>query len=196
MIGKLISLLFFSVAITAGISFYLQPDDLAGCTSGTTNCEIVDAIVAISGGDTTARTDQAIKLYEEHRSNVLIFSGAAEDKTGPSNAAAMRQLAIDKGVPSESIYVDETSETTQQNAINAAKILQQLGAKNIILVTSGYHQRRASLEFNKAAGDITVLNYPVKADKDWSLFWWLTPQGWWLSGNELVRIVMFYAVGV
>ena len=198
MIHRLIYFSIVIVAIIVGISFYLQPDDLAKCnkTPGTgNNCQVVDAIVAISGGDTTARANQAIELYKNGWSNVLIFSGAAQDKTGPSNAAVMKQTAIQAGVPANSIYIDENAETTQQNASKTQAIFDELGIKKIILVTSGYHQRRASLEFNKLTSGVTILNHPVLTDQDWSFWWWATPRGWWLAGSELVKIVIFYVFG-
>jgi len=59
-------------------------------------------------------------------------------------------------------------------------------------VTSGYHQRRASLEFNKQAESVNIRNYPVTEDNDWGWFWWATPRGWWLAGGELVKIIAYY----
>lgn len=199
MIRKLIFLAVIIAAIIVGISLYLQLDDLAVCgkvPSTVNNCQAVDAIVAISGGDTTARANQAITMFKNGWANTLIFSGAAEDKTGPSNAEAMKQLAITAGVPVGSIYLDENSETTKQNAVNTQAILTKLNVSKIILVTSGYHQRRASLEFNKRTHDVTILNHPVQTDKDWSFWWWVTPHGWWLAVSELVKIVAFYISGI
>ena len=187
------------VVLIIGLSIYLQPDDLGQCgkTPGTdTNCQIVDAIVAISGGDTEARTNQAVDLYKNGWSKTLIFSGAAQDKTGPSNAATMKALAISSGVPTSAIYLDEYSATTQQNAENTQTIFSTRNIKSVILVTSGYHQRRASLEFNKRTHDVTILNHPVKTDKDWSFWWWVTPYGWWLAISEFSKIIAFYVVGI
>jgi len=189
---------FFAVAIF-GISIYLQPNDLAQCNktpNTVTKCQTVDAIVAVSGGDTEARANWAINLYKNGWSNTIIFSGAAQDKSGPSNAAVMKTLAINAGVPSSSIYIDEYSETTGQNALNTQTIFENHNIKSVILVTSGYHQRRASLEFNKRAHDVAILNSPAPTDKDWSFWWWLTPRGWWLATSEFVKIIIFYVVGI
>lgn len=198
MIHKLITLGIAIVAIIVGVSFYLQPDDLVKCDKTpdtSSSCQTVDAIVAISGGDTTARANQAIELYKNGWSNILIFSGAAQDKTGPSNAAVMKQIAVQAGVPANSIYIDENAETTQQNAAKTQTIFNELGVKKIILVTSGYHQRRASLEFNKFTSGVIILNHPVLSDQDWSLWWWVTPRGWRLAGSELIKIVIFHIFG-
>lgn len=198
MIRRLIILAIVVVALIVGIGIYLQPNDLAQCnkTPGVNaNCQVVDAIVAISGGDTEARANEAINLYKAGWSNILIFSGAAIDKTGPSNATIMQQLAIKAGVPAASIYIDENAESTKQNAENTQPIFIKLNIKKIILVTSGYHMRRASLEFKKYTHGVTILSHPVPSDKDWSWWWWMTPRGWWLAGSEAVKIVVFNVVG-
>jgi len=187
------------IALIIGLSIYLQPDDLSKCgkTPGTDfPCTTVDAIVAVSGGDTNARTNQAVDMYKNGWSKVLIFSGAAQDKTGPSNAAVMKDLAVAAGVPTSAIYLDEHSETTQQNAENSQTIFTKLNIKSVILVTSGYHQRRAGLEFKKRSKDVTILNHPVTTDKDWSFWWWTTPHGWWLAIGEAVKIIVFYVTGI
>ena len=194
----LITFIIFVTVIIFCISMYLQPNDLGQCEQKPgfgENCQIVDAIVVISGGDTLARAGQAIDLYKNGWSDKIIFSGAAQDKSGPSNAAVMKKMAISAGIPKSDIYIDEYSETTGQNALNAQTIFAENNIKRVILVTSGYHQRRASLEFNKRAGDVTILNSPVQNDKDWSFWWWVTPRGWWLATGEVVKIVAFYTTG-
>ncbi len=185
----------FLVVFIVGASIYLQPNSFMGCADepiADTQCDKADAIVVVSGGDTVARTDAGVKLYQAGWADYIVFSGAAQDKSGPSNAAAMMQLAEGAGVPINAILLDEDAANTQQNAENTQTIFEENNFQDVILVTSGYHQRRASLEFNKSAGDVTIRNYPVVNDEDWSWFWWLTPRGWWLAGGELVKIVAFY----
>lgn len=199
MIKKLIIVLISLVLTIVGLSLYLQPNDLSSCgikPSDGVNCRTVDAIVALSGGDTTARTKEAIALYKNGWSKRLIFSGAAQDKSGPSNAAVMKITAVRSGVPDSDIFLDEYSETTQQNAKNTQTIFTQHGIKRVILVTSGYHQRRAGLEFNKRTKNVTILNHPVQSDKDWSFWWGLTPYGWWLAIGEFVKTIIFYITGI
>lgn len=187
------------IAAIIGISVYLQPNDFIGCgdkpDTATTQCLKADAIVVVSGGDTSARTSEGIKLFQNGWADSIIFSGAAQDKSGPSNAAAMRLQAIKAGVPATAIYIEELSATTEQNALNTHAIFTNNNFKTVILVTSGYHQRRADLEFKKENTNITVLNHPLLKDKDWSFFWWMTPRGWWLAGGELAKIAAFYVGG-
>lgn len=87
MIKAIIAVIVFAFMVLL-IGTYLSPDDLRGCDislkgkeSSNLACKRVDAIVAVSGGDTDARTDEAVKLYKNGWSNLLIFSGAAADKT-------------------------------------------------------------------------------------------------------------------
>lgn len=183
------------IALILGATLYLQPSNFRGCSDKpleNTSCGKADAIVVVSGGDTQARTAAGISLYKNGWADALIFSGAAYDKSGPSNADAMRSQALEAGVPAHAISVDEAAESTLQNAINTKSIFQQNNYHDVILVTSGYHQRRASLEFGKVADSVTIRNYPVTQDSDWGWYWWMTPKGWWLAGGELVKIIASY----
>ncbi|MCA9334814.1 YdcF family protein [Candidatus Saccharibacteria bacterium] len=183
-----------------GISAYLGPDGLGKCksypTANVEDCQEVDAIVAISGGDTPARTAQAIEMYKLGWAPILVFSGAAADKSGPSNAEAMQRQALAEGVPASRIILDETSETTQENADHAINIFEKNHIRSVILVTSAYHQRRAGLEFGKLAGmDVKIINHPVRTDNQWSEWWWLDPTGWYLAVSEMIKIIVFFARG-
>jgi uncharacterized SAM-binding protein YcdF (DUF218 family) len=194
-----IVILVCAVALIFGLTMYLGPDDLRECKNtpdSTSSCKVADAIVAVSGGDTSSRAREAIRLYQNGWAQKLIFSGAAQDKSGPSNAEAMRQIAIDEGVPADDIITEDEGETTKQNAENTQDIFEQNQISSVILVTSGYHQRRASLEFNKRSeGLVTVRNHPVAIDRQWSSLWWMTPTGWYLAASEFVKVIAFYAGG-
>lgn len=180
------------------ISRFLGPDDLAGCSQGPSEevgCETADVIVAVSGGDTAARTAEAIKLFHDGWAPKLVFSGAAEDKNSPSNAAVMRDIAVAAGIPKEAIHIDEFGRTTKQNAEETASLLQDKNISSMILVTSSYHQRRTSLEFGRRFENVDIRNHPVRQDGQWSIWWWMTPVGWYLALGELARIIMFYLGG-
>ncbi|MEO5949140.1 MAG: YdcF family protein [Candidatus Saccharimonas sp.] len=181
-----------------GISHYLGPDDLQTCQdvpSDTTGCGVADAIIALSGGDTSARADEAITLYQHGWAPLLIFSGAAADKSGPSNAEVMQRQAIAAGVPSSAIIIETRSENTSENAAATSDILTEQGIKSAILVTSAYHQRRASIEFGRRVPDVSVRSHPVAADDQWGPWWWLTPTGWFLAIPELARSLYLMAGG-
>ncbi|NCU39081.1 YdcF family protein, partial [Candidatus Saccharibacteria bacterium] len=96
---------------------------------------------------------------------------------------------------SSAIQIEESSETTKENAENTKDILQDSDINSAILVTSRYHMKRALLEFRSRAPDITFRASPADADNQWSGFWWATPYGWYLALSELVKIVIFYLGG-
>ena len=150
--------------------------------------------MAVSGGDTQARTAEAIRLYQNGWARFIVFSGAAADKTGPSNAEAMRRQAVAAGVPDRAILTEELSETTRQNAKKTGQLLRQKNLDSIILVTSAYHSRRVALEFGQYVPHIAMRSHPVATDKQWSDTWWLTPSGWQLTIEELVKIGWFKVV--
>lgn len=174
---------------------YLSPNDFKNCNTkpdNTSRCKKSDAIVAISGGDTNARLAKSIELFNNGWGDKLIFSGAAQDKSGPSNARAMKFVAINSGIKEENIIIDENSESTQQNATNTAKIFAAKGIRSAIIVTSGYHQRRATFEFKKFSPTVDVRSYPIN-DKDWSGMWWTNLRGWTLATSELTKNITISA---
>lgn len=200
-------LIFFIGSVAAAViglvlllAFMLNVDDLASCSqtqnSNDTRCKTADAIVAISGGDTDARAREAIKLYKAGWAPRLIFSGAALDRSGTSNAAAMRLQALRAGVDDTAITIDEASVDTTDNAKKIKQIIEPDGLQRIILVTSPYHQRRASIEFNRMLGPkVQVINHPTPDDKSWPANWWITPKGWWLTLSESVKVLYITVVG-
>lgn len=198
MIKLLLFAVFLIIVIAVGLPHYLGPDDLAKCDEGPAagTCAPADAIVVVSGGDTNARVQEGVRLFKLGWSKQLIFSGAAADQTGLSNALAMKQYAMKLGVDESFISIEEFSRTTAENAANTARYIQQNSLSRIILVTSAYHQRRASLEFGSRLGEsVLVINHPVASDRQWfRYYWWLTPTGWWLAGGELAKIALFYIV--
>lgn len=188
LIGTVV-LITIGIAIVAGIESYLSIDDLKDCRVPdglVAKCLPADAIIAISGGDTPARASEAIALYKDGWAPRLIFSGAALDPDSPSNAAAMKRQARAADVPEKAILIDEDSKDTIENAALTKELVGD--AKRVILVTSPYHQRRASIEFEKAFGsDVVIVNHPTSSDKFWPNYWWTTPNGWWLALGEMVK---------
>lgn len=184
-----------------GISAFLSIDDLENCDKepgdAVAGCQPSDAVVALSGGDTAARTAEAIRLYQDGWASVIIFSGAAADKSGPSNAEVMARQATQAGVPSGDIIIEDHSETTRENALETSNIFARHKISSAILVTSAYHQRRAAMEFAQRAPDIELRSHPAGNDKHWNpTWWWLTPTGWWLAMQEIFGSLIVAVRGV
>lgn len=194
-------LIIVTVASLVGIPYYLGPDDIRSCGSkpdeSREQCRSADAIIAISGGDTSARTAEAMSLYLAGWAPKLIFSGAASDSSSPSNASAMKQQAIEAGIDPDDITVEEFARDTEENAQRIREITVDKSPERLILVTSAYHQRRANIEFrNSFSSNTEIVNHPVPQDRQWSAQWWLTARGWWLAGGEILKIVTLHARGI
>jgi uncharacterized SAM-binding protein YcdF (DUF218 family) len=181
---KLLALL-----VIIGVALWLLMWVIPWYLGPTSTLQFSDAIVAISGGDTGARTQEAINLYKAGWSSHLIFSGAAKDPSGPSNAEVMRQQAMSEGVPSGNIEVEQLAQDTVENAQETANILHSKGYTSIILVTSPYHQRRAYFDFHHLLGNtVTIINQPSTNNDDWpGRTWWLHPNSLVIGFGELAR---------
>ncbi|OGB75425.1 hypothetical protein A2810_01180 [candidate division Kazan bacterium RIFCSPHIGHO2_01_FULL_49_10] len=149
-----------------GVGFYLSPQD---------NLAVSDAIVVVSGGETNQRVAEGVKLYKADWAKVLIMSGAARDAKD-SNAAAMKRMAINSGIPANKIITEEESMNTFENAAYVRGIVESRKLNRLILVTSPYHQRRAALVFAKALAGL-----PVKIINHSSLDSAWRKNGWWLD---------------
>ena len=162
-----------------GIGDYLTPSD---------QLQKSDAIVVLSGG--ADRTEWGIKLFKDGWAPKILFSGAAADKTGPSNAAAMRTTALEEGVPANAILVETKATDTYENGTLSQPILDNIGARKIIIVTSPYHQRRAYEIFKEVFKNepITILNSP-SGYSAWSAeSWWQKSASFDITVSELVKI--------
>ncbi|MCD8561705.1 hypothetical protein LRY29_01400 [Candidatus Saccharibacteria bacterium] len=75
----------FAICIVV-LTIYLQPNSFLGCgerPDTTIQCGAADAIVVVSGGDTPARTQAGIDLYQNGWADVLILSGGGARHIGP-----------------------------------------------------------------------------------------------------------------
>lgn len=175
-----------AAAIFFGLGFFLSPQS---------EVKQADAIVVVSGGQTTTRAEKGIELYKQGLAEYIVFSGDALDD-GPSNATAMREQAIEAGVPVRSILIDSDSQNTYQNATNSKKLLEEISAKNIILVTSPYHQRRTSDTFSNVLGKDYQIQNVSSFDNRWSKAqWWNTDFGRNISISELQKLLYIYVTG-
>ena len=148
-----------------------------------------DAIVAISG-DTGARADTAITLWKAGWAPLIVFSGAAIDPESVSSAEIMRREALRQGVPESAVLVEGASTTTEENAAEVARLMAARKLRSAILVTSPYHQRRASLLFERAfaPAGLSFLNHPAD-DPAWDADrWWLHEPSRTLTLVELAKL--------
>ncbi len=68
----------------------------------------------------------------------MLFTGGVP-RDGKTEAAVMRQMAIDQGMPPDKLYVEPKAATTVENARNSAAIMQARGWRSAIVVSDPPH---------------------------------------------------------
>ncbi len=120
-----------------------------------------DAIVVLGGGlkesgeldeNSLYRTLQAVSLFKNHLSSVLLFLGPSRTANAITEAEARKRLAESLGIPAGSVLTDSQALSTREEALQSSSILGK--DKRILLVTDSTHIRRASMTFAKAGFDV------------------------------------------
>ena len=115
-------------------------------------------------GDAADRVWYAAQLYLAGKAPVIIASGGVIGWKGETQteAAAMRQLLLQLGVPMQAIVDEGESLSTYENAMNTRPVLSQMAAKRVLLVTSAAHMPRSLAVFQKQNPDCSFI--PVTTD--------------------------------
>ena len=89
----------------------------------------------------SARVDKAIEIYEKCRVKpMLIPSGGQGPDEKRSEAQAMKDYLLLRGIPEDHILPEDRSATTEENLINSWEIIDARGGrKKTALVSSNYH---------------------------------------------------------
>ena len=85
------------------------------------------------------RLQEGIKLYQNNVSDKIIMSGD-HGKKEYDEVNIMKNYVIERGIPSEDIFMDHAGFSTYESIYRAKKIFQ---AKKIVIVTQKYHLYRA-----------------------------------------------------
>ena len=182
-------LLFFVLLVVVSIFLFQQkiPHKLIGqYLSPSDNLTKADAIVVVSGD--TDRIQHAIDLYKQGYAPKLILSGAAKEGF-TSNALAMQIEASQSGIPSEDVILEEKAYNTYENATYTKEIVLSQGIKNIILVSSPYHQRRVYETFKNVfkGSEVKLQNNPSTYSSWRSDSWWKSDKNLHLTQEESLK---------
>ena len=102
------------------------------------------------------RLEEGIKLYNEGVAPKIIMSGDhGRDEYDEVNI--MKEYAINKGIPSEDIFMDHAGFSTYESIYRAKEIFD---ADNIVIVTQEYHLYRALYIADK----LNISAYGVNSD--------------------------------
>lgn len=160
-IKYLIILIIVGISIVLSINFYVilstkkQIVDL----SNLKNKNDYDCIIVLGAGiwgDKPSpmlqdRLDEAIKLYEEGIAPKLIMSGD-NGREGYDEVNVMKDYAINKGIPSEDIFMDHAGFSTYESIYRAKEVFK---VEKAIIVTQKYHLYRALHIGNKLGINVT-----------------------------------------
>ena len=93
-----------------------------------------------------ARVDYAIELYQSGQVGAVIFTGGFRDKDPAreqSESALARDYAVQRGVPTQRIWIEQRSTTTLENLREAQAIVNAQGFAQVALVSDRWHLARA-----------------------------------------------------
>ena len=85
------------------------------------------------------RLEEGIKLYNEGIAPKIIMSGD-HGREGYDEVNIMKEYAVNKGIPSEDVFMDHAGFSTYESIYRAKEIF---NADNIVIVTQEYHLYRA-----------------------------------------------------
>lgn len=85
------------------------------------------------------RLDEGIRLYQQGVSDRLLMSGD-HGRKDYDEVNRMKEYALERGVPSEAVFMDHAGFSTYESMYRARDIFQ---VKQIVVVTQKYHMYRA-----------------------------------------------------
>ena len=105
------------------------------------------------------RVRTACNLYRDGLTRKLLFSGGPGDGR-IKEAEGMRRMAIELGVRSEDIILDNAGVNTQATVKNSLPIFKDLHASRVLVVSHFYHLPRVKLAYQRAG--VEVYTVPAK----------------------------------
>ncbi|HLC85595.1 MAG TPA: YdcF family protein [Candidatus Nanoarchaeia archaeon] len=130
------------------------------------------------------RADRAIALWQKKRFCNLIVGGGlrSRGRSGITEAQALAQYLSSQGLRKKDMLLEMRSKDTMGNALWAKELIQTRMTKKmkqVIVITSRYHCRRALMIFQKVLGPDwtihmeTVRYHPglVERVQEWTYFW-------------------------
>jgi uncharacterized SAM-binding protein YcdF (DUF218 family) len=86
-----------------------------------------------------ARLDHALELYERKLAPRILTTGGQGGDPVFTEGGVGRSYLNSRGVPSDSIIVENESDSTVQSTAMAGEIMQRMGLHSVIVVSDGYH---------------------------------------------------------
>lgn len=134
------------------------------------NTQKADAIVVLTGG--RGRVEEGVRLFRASRAEFLFLVGV-----DPS----VRKSDLYRPKPGDPsadyVILEKSSRNTLENSIFGRDVIVRNGVHSVLLITSRYHLKRASILFrNSLPKDITIIPYPVDSVN--------LKESWWSHGGS------------
>lgn len=137
-----------------------------------------DFIIALSGG--TNRVPSAFSLYQQGLASNIIVSGC--HKEFPRSL----EYYSSNGVNTDEVSLIKCSGSTWNEAREVYKILRANNATSVLIVTNGFHIRRAKATYQHLQDDSSIKLIFVAASVDYSA------DNWWKSKDSRNAVLREY----
>ncbi|HVF45905.1 MAG TPA: YdcF family protein [Pyrinomonadaceae bacterium] len=163
-----------------------------------------DALVVLAGSSAyVERTARAAELYREGRAPLVILTNdgqlsgwSNESQSNPTFVERARGELVRGGVPAERIEaLPRRVGSTHDEAVLLREYAGGRHLRSLLVVTSGYHSRRALWTFRRAFEGSGVGVGVSKVEPGLQTpapgTWWLSPRGWQSVAGEYVKMVYY-----
>ena len=164
-----------------------------------------DAIVVLSGSSTyIERANWAAKLYREGRAPIIVLTDDGliggwdnrEDRNPHYYEMTARRLQ-QQGVPADRIQLAPgIALGTYEESVLVRDYASAHDLKRLLVVTSGYHSRRALWSIRRACEGSGIQVGIDSAPPGWQTpspwLWWSRRWGWKVVGGEYVKMVYYW----
>jgi uncharacterized SAM-binding protein YcdF (DUF218 family) len=191
--------LVISVGITLVLYIAYEFVSLRSQNSVTTvprvDCLVVLGAAVWPGGQPSPvlrdRLARAAQLYHEGAAGKIICSGGV-GKYPPAEAEVGKQFLMQAGVVEKDIIMEAASSSTAEQAERIKAICDHEGFQSIALVTSFFHEKRATLLF-RGAGFTNIVDARCTHERFQDLDYWVAREAlalalmnvWWLLATGL-----------
>lgn len=133
--------------------------------------EVYDAGVVLSGfmrwdkesnsfsfGEGADRLTEGLVQYRKGRIKTIIISGGSGSLVDDTRESVLAKAFLTEncGIPDSVVIIDSVSRNTYENAVETKKIMEKVGLKSAIMITSAWHMRRAEGCFKKAGLNVDI----------------------------------------
>ena len=133
----------------------------------------VDLIIALGGSLHCERELQAVDLFKQGRGAHISVSGVRAGAYGHI-ADSLQRTVIAAGVAPERVMTIRDQYNTRTEVRAIVQVMRQRGWRRAIVVTTGFHSRRALYTFEREARDLEFYSIPVAlGGTEWN------PARWW-----------------